>query len=107
MATPSQIIARARELLKERGWVQGTLRSKNGYCTIGALHAASKELKGGHNRRKALEIVAQVAARRRGHRYFSSETDIWRYNDESGRKKAEVLSLLRTAERRAQKQEAA
>lgn len=104
MVNPSEILRRGRELLKERGWIQGQLRSKDGYCALGAVYAASAELKGGKNRREAVMTLAEVAARREGSS-FASDRDVWYYNDRDGRTRKQVLSLFDTAIRRAERKE--
>lgn len=106
MAKPSEILRRGRELLQERGWVQGRLSSPNGYCALGAVYAASRELKGGRNRSVAVAHLAQVAAHRRGD-FAVTYSSIFRYNDLPGRQKRHVLSLFDAAIRDAELREQA
>jgi len=82
----ASIINDAHNLIERDGWVQGKLRTKKGYCIVGAIVAAASgediEL-----RWRAVEYVAMACG--------SQFVSIW--NDCQDRTKREVLKVLKCA----------
>lgn len=41
---PSQALAKARQLIQEKGWIKGDLHDTDGYCLLGAIFTADGRL---------------------------------------------------------------
>jgi len=79
-------LAKARELLEEKGWCQGTLRDEQGrLCVTGAIIVSS----GGYPR--LAYKMTDILSKKLGE-------DLTHWNDTFGRTKEEVIALLKEAE---------
>jgi hypothetical protein len=86
-------LARAKEILIERGWVQGMLMSPDGYCLLGSVDAAT----GSHSHRA--QVVREVLEEflRHDDKIRSSASGVAGWNDHPQRTQAEVLDALHRA----------
>ena len=89
-----ETLQRAREIIDEQGWAQGTYRNHRGYCVLGALAQASWQ-------QTALMIPAKdLVWDTIQEQYPRDPTKIRVYvgiagwNDSPGRTKDEVLAVL-------------
>jgi len=99
---PERVLARAKNLLANRGWTQGVFaRDKNGrevsagdskatrFCINGAIDRACRGIKNGSARAAAWSKAAD-AVQRAVPKPFGAVG----YNDATGRKRKEMIALL-------------
>lgn len=100
--TPSDLLARAAELIGERGWCQGTIKTAEGHmCAMGAMAEAKRELFGPENVRRTSRIYADamyslVDVINEPHGY-SSLVSVPQWNDEEDQTAENVILALKTA----------
>ncbi len=81
MSDVGSILAKAKQLLVEKGWIKGDLHTSEGYCMLGAVNAATPDK---HERQCAKSVLYAVIPDK-----FSSIDD---YNDAESRSKGQVLA---------------
>lgn len=82
------VIATASEMIRKYGFVQGKLKSSDGFCIVGAIVAATNDEE---LRWLAVECVRKTCG----------WTLLSKWNDNPGRTKAEAIALLKRAMSRA------
>lgn len=93
---PSECLDKAADLLRNRGWIQGSYRNKHGFCLVGSLIYVSKYYSGAcdgtlSDAKTAHHLLEQYCTYGKNHINPAS------WNDIPGRTKQEVLTLLRNA----------
>ncbi len=101
----STVFRRALAALRKRGWVQGTLGSKDGPCCVLGLIALGCGLERPENFGGSIEKRAWAVFR--GVIGEASDNGIADWNDAADRKRGDVIKAFKRAEAKALKQEIA
>ena len=91
-----RFLERTKKILDEEGWIQGELRTNEGFCLVGAMDQAGTDLFGCdnedylHNASHAMTMVTEHVRELEGDDF--SCVEYW--NDTDGRKVEEVIDCL-------------
>jgi hypothetical protein len=89
-----RVLKKARRLIEENGWVQGTFHNSQGYCLVGAVDEAASGFVLND------EAIQELDSNLNDISSPYPRSNIFYWNDKLGRKKREVVSLLdRTIEK--------
>lgn len=93
MVTKEMVLDRMASLLEEKGWIQGHSRTEHGFCLVGALGQSVEEQPLTMNEKVKLheEVRGQLRAA------IPYGMGLVCFNDQRGRQKSEVISLIQTA----------
>lgn len=97
-----RVLERAANIIKEHGWVRGTLyREGQGYCAIGAIQAATGHCPGsiGAHAQPTYKPAMQRLATLIGALNEKGQTLIGNWNDSKATNKEEVIAALQAAAR--------
>lgn len=96
--TRRDVLHRAADILEEWGWKQRASvwdgMTHRATCLLGAVHLATIDLQG-RGGRSYISPLCDTSKALDG--AFGAPQQAWRWNDEPGRTKAEVVALLREA----------
>lgn len=84
------ILKHTQEILDREGWIQGSLHSPNGYCLIGAIHKAARDLNTWH---QDLD-VAQLTLSRTLFNQIGHHSGVGSWNDNKFTTYADVQNLI-------------
>lgn len=93
----SEVIAKAREAIETKGWIQGDERNYQGVCLVGALVDGADQLLTIQANLAYMAACQYVAAVIDGEEYWGVSIPNW--NDAPHRTKTDVLDCLIHAEK--------